>query len=201
LEVNDLAAFADSIGVSEPAHLIGSSYGATIVTLAALKYPRLVCSLVLSEPTLFSLLVGYPGYEERMKEYNEKVGRPVVDRLRSGDLEGAVRIFFGFVVNSDLVYDKLPRESRQILLDNASTIGTEGNTSPQVSSREVSSISAPTLLVTGERSPITYHLLIDELARCLPHSEKLVVENASHGMYFQNPQPFNSGVLSFLSKH
>jgi pimeloyl-ACP methyl ester carboxylesterase len=200
LEVHDLVAFAASVGINEPAGLIGSSYGATIAALTGLEHPSVVSSLILCDPTLFSLLVGYPGYEARMKQYDEKVAGPVAEKLRAGDVEGAARIFFGFVVGSEIAYDQLPRESKKVLLDNARTIGSEGNTNPQFSCKDAGSISAPTLLVTGERSSAIYQLIVDELTRCLPNSEKLVIENASHGMYFQNPQAFNSGVLDFLAR-
>ena len=57
--VDDLAVFLREIDAA-PAHLVGSSQGAYISLLAAIRYPKLVRSLVLEEPPVLPLFVGFP---------------------------------------------------------------------------------------------------------------------------------------------
>lgn len=57
--VDDLGALLRALD-AVPAHLVGHSYGAFACLLLALREPRMVRSLVISEPPIITLFVGNP---------------------------------------------------------------------------------------------------------------------------------------------
>jgi pimeloyl-ACP methyl ester carboxylesterase len=62
-------------------------------------------------------------------------------------------------------------------------------------------ISAPVLLSNGERSQHFFFRIIDQLAACLPNSERIVVAQSSHTVPGENPDAYDQAVLTFLAKH
>jgi len=62
-------------------------------------------------------------------------------------------------------------------------------------------VTAPTLLLTGDRSLKMFQLIVDELARCLPNSESKRVPKTTHEVTSDNPDAYNDMVLAFLAKH
>ncbi|HCV42833.1 MAG TPA: hypothetical protein DGH68_05075, partial [Bacteroidetes bacterium] len=65
---------------------------------------------------------------------------------------------------------------------------------------EVRGLKVPVLLLSGETSPRMFHLITEQLLRCLPGAPHLIIAGASHSMHSQNPNLYNSTVLDFLSK-
>ena len=63
---------------------------------------------------------------------------------------------------------------------------------------DAEAITAPTLLIAGERSPETYHRILDGLESALKDVRRVVIPNASHGSNSDNPEAFNREVLAFL---
>ena len=59
LHAADLAALIQSLA-SQPVHIVGSSFGAYVALMVAVRQPGLVRSLVLGEPPLFPWLGRYP---------------------------------------------------------------------------------------------------------------------------------------------
>lgn len=62
-------------------------------------------------------------------------------------------------------------------------------------------ISAPTLIVNGERGAPVLHQVSDRLERLMPRAERVRIENTSHLMYADDPEAFNHEVLTFLQRH
>ncbi len=203
VETDDLAAFISALKLPTPIHLIGHSYGGTIAAFFTLSYPQWVRSLVLCEPGLFGLLANDPMYEARRIELRKKIQEPIDERLRMGDLEGVVTIFFNAIMGTSLAFDQIPQDYRTRLLQNARTIQSERRENP-FTCEDAQRIPTPTLLVGGEKSPPYFGRIIGELARCLPNNDGVTINGASHGVHNQNPQAvqaFNDSVSSFLAKH
>jgi pimeloyl-ACP methyl ester carboxylesterase len=72
---------------------------------------------------------------------------------------------------------------------------------PDISCNDLRNIRTPVLLVTGEKSLLYFTSIINELERCLPNREKVILRNASHGLEYENPVEFNKMVLGFIDKH
>jgi pimeloyl-ACP methyl ester carboxylesterase len=158
------------------AHLVGSSYGATLALHAAIAVPPDIATLSVYEPPLFAA-----GAELR----------PLLEdfrwRLAAGDLEGAMSL--------------LPRVSR---VPPAVLAAITGASSEQVPPAEVertavgwlhdleamagdttdikrwAAVRIPTLLLQGADSWDPIPATMDELARALPRAEQTVWPGQSH---------------------
>ena len=72
---------------------------------------------------------------------------------------------------------------------------------PDINCDDLRKIKTPALLVTGDKSPLFFTSIINELERCLTNREKVTIPNASHGLEYENPVAFNKAVLAFIRKH
>jgi pimeloyl-ACP methyl ester carboxylesterase len=63
---------------------------------------------------------------------------------------------------------------------------------------DAEAIRAPTLLVAGERSPASFHHVLDGLETALKDVRRVVIPSASHASNLDNPQAFERVVLAFL---
>lgn len=197
----DLAELIRTLNLA-PAHIVGGSYGGLIVLLLAVKYPKLVKSLVLNEPGLMPWLAHVPRGEALYKLFMSAIAssRPL---FQSGNLEGGLRtaidIFWG-----KGVFDQLPEKVRINALDNAPSLKAEAFSRDLFSSftiKDAQQINIPTLLITGKETMPPFTLMIDELERWLPHKKKVVISNAGHLMHFDHPEEYNRAVLEFLIGH
>jgi pimeloyl-ACP methyl ester carboxylesterase len=62
-------------------------------------------------------------------------------------------------------------------------------------------ISAPTLLVNGERGASVLHRVTGKLEQLLPRAERIHIRDTSHLMYADDPAAFNQAMLTFLQRH
>jgi pimeloyl-ACP methyl ester carboxylesterase len=201
LHAADLASLIRSLKL-KPVHLVGHSYGGAVAALLAVKHPELVRSLVLGEPTLFSLL--------KQREENRPIVKSVIslteqvlERLRSQGAEPAVKHFVNTII-APWTFDELATPVRTVMLENVGTLkpmllGTSAAT--PFMPEQARMIKAPTLLLEGALSAAFFRQTIRELARDLPRSEHVTLSNVSHGLHQENPQQFNQTVLEFLSRH
>jgi pimeloyl-ACP methyl ester carboxylesterase len=59
----------------------------------------------------------------------------------------------------------------------------------------------PTLLITGEADLYSPPALIRMVAAQIPNSEVVIVREAGHSSYWEQPEAFNRAVLDFLARH
>ena len=59
-------------------------------------------------------------------------------------------------------------------------------------------IRAPTLLIAGERSPASFHRILDGLETSIRDVRRAVIPKASHSSNVDNPEAFGREVLAFL---
>lgn len=214
--VDDLLSLIRSLDLG-PAHLVGNSWGAFICLLAAIKEPSLVRTLVLCEPPVLPLFVSNaPTGREIMRlflrnprdaiaimSFAARVIGPAEKAYRRGDLEGGTRIFVSGVLGAQ-AFEVVPEERKQQMRENhtADIAQLLGVGFPALSATDVRHIQAPTLLVTGERSPaVLRKTLTNKLFSLLPSVERAQLPNASHLMHEQNADAFNRAVMEFLHRH
>ena len=183
-----------------PCHLIGSSYGAFICLLVARDYPKLVRSLIISEPPILSLILSKEPdfYNQSKLSYEENVAKP----LRGREYERAVRYFVDSAEGAG-TFNHLPSEVRIMMMDNARSLLMEDpkpERDPFFCS-DATNIKCSTLLVQGENSPKMYDIVNAELRSCLPDSSCVVIKDTSHSIHNQNPSGYNAAVLTFLMAH
>ena len=205
LHADDLIALIQGLGLGR-VHLVGSSYGAYVALLVTMRRPDLVRSLVLAEPPILPWLARTPEGDSLRRAFEATVLEPSRRDFARGDSVGGLRRFLDGVSGRPGHFDALPEAARVALLPLASELRLEIRTDPAVympalSCPQVAGIRNSVLLVSGERSPRLFHLIIEELARCMPAEEIVGVPGAGHASHADNPAFYNAAVLRFLMKN
>jgi pimeloyl-ACP methyl ester carboxylesterase len=135
----------------------------------------------------------------RQREATERVGLEPKKRGRKADpaIAEARRV-------AELTYERRSEAGRRMMMDNAleRVADARASSQPPLFTCEMAKrITAPTLLMTGARSPAIFHRIVDELERCVPNRERVVIPDASHTVPGENPKGFDEAVLAFLVKH
>jgi non-heme chloroperoxidase len=202
LHARDLAMLIDRLQLGA-VHLVGASYGAYVALYLAANQPEFVRSLVLGEPPIFPWLAHIPGARDLYYEFGADTWQPAEQAFKAGLIEAGTRGFVDGIFNKG-TFDSIPLTARQAILDNSAALAQEA-TSPNYfspfSCEDVQKITMPTLLLTGEHSKRMFHLITEEIARCLFSSEQSVIPAASHIINASNPALYNEVVLKFLSRN
>jgi pimeloyl-ACP methyl ester carboxylesterase len=199
----DLAEFIKALNL-EPVHLVGHSYGALTALLTTIDHPELVRSLMLGEPPVMSLLNTVPGGDTILNNFTTKAMMPAAEAFRNNDNEKAVKVFVSGVIGDTAFFSNMPQQGRESMM--ANTLELRGavsakNRFPPITCDDLRKIKTPVLLMKGDRTPILFTAITNELDRCLSNKELTVLPNASHGLEHDNPSAFNKIVLGFIDKH
>jgi pimeloyl-ACP methyl ester carboxylesterase len=212
--VDDLVAFL-RVRDARPAHLVGHSWGGLICLLAAIRHPKVVRSLVLQEPPVLSLFmstrprptevlrlfVRRPRTARVILSFGVKTALPAEKAFRRGDDEAAMQAYAIGLLGKD-TWEQLPQERKQQAFENARSLRAQvlGVGFPPLNDDDVRGVAAPTLLMTGARSPAYLPRLTDRLQQLLPNAERVEIAAASHLMNEENPGAANEAILDFLSR-
>jgi len=119
--------------------------------------------------------------------------------------EKAAEIFINTVMNDSQYFARHSQRNREIFM--ANTVQLKGSmlypksAFHDISCDELKKIKTPVLLLQGDRSPLFFIKIIDELDRCLSNKQRVTLPNASHGLEYENPAEFNKIVLGFIDKY
>lgn len=183
------------LGAPQPMHVVGHSYGAAVALALARRRPGLVRSLTLYEPVCFNLLERAGPYFHVVRGFAERVAA----RVGSGDRSGAAREFIDYWSGRGS-YDAAPAEVRarldevipKVPLDFAALMSAPRDP------RAYSSISAPTLLLSGRMSPESTRTIARTLWSAMSTSLILDVPGG-HLMPLHRPADFTRHVARFLA--
>ena len=212
--VDDLVTFLRVMDAT-PAHLVGHSWGALICLLTAIRHPQVVRSLVLQEPPVLSLFmstrprptellrlfVRRPRTARVILSFAVKTALPAERAFRQGDDEAALQAYALGLLGKD-TWRRIPKERKQQAFENVPSLRAQvlGAGFPPLSDDDVRGVQAPTLLMTGARSPAYLPRLTDRLQQLLPNAERVEIAAASHLMNEENPAAANESILDFLSR-
>ena len=212
--VDDLVTFLRVMDAT-PAHLVGHSWGGLICLLAAIRHPQVVRSLVLQEPPVLSLFmstrprptellrlfVRRPRTARVILSFGVKTALPAERAFRRGDDEAALQAYALGLLGKD-TWERIPQERKQQAFENVPSLRAQvlGAGFPPLSDDDVRRVQAPTLLMTGARSPAYLPRLTDRLQQLLPNAERVEIAAASHLMNEENPAAANEAILDFLSR-
>jgi pimeloyl-ACP methyl ester carboxylesterase len=196
--VADTAAFIEALKLG-PVHLMGHSRGGHIAFRVAQRRPDLIRRLVLAEPggelgaTL--LPTGMPPSNDRRQGIID-----AVERIRSGDVEGGLAMFLDRI-DGPGTWERRPEANRQRARDNARTLLGQINEQRQPYSKsDAQAIKAHTLLIGGGATQGMFPIIIDALAKAIPHARAEMIPGATHTMFDQQPECFCELVLGFLGE-
>jgi len=210
--VDDLQRVLESLGAGR-AHLVGHSYGAYLSLLVAIKSPELVDKLVLAEPPVLPLFTGFPPQPQKMLRLlftRPGTALPIVRFLatglapaasaaRRGRNEKALAQTGKAILGSDAFNALSPGRLQQVRDNFIAAELLSDNFMMPLDDKEVSRMRAPTLLLTGERSPVLWHRLTDRLEELIPDARRVDIPDSSHIVHEDNAAAYNQSVLSFLS--
>jgi pimeloyl-ACP methyl ester carboxylesterase len=195
---SDLAELLKALKLG-PANLYGHSGGANIALLTTIYHPELVSSLILGEP-----FISVPGSDTIINNFFATFLVPVVEAFKNNKNEEGVKAFINGIMGDSSYYNRLSQNDRDIMKDNfhevkGALLGKDN--SPLLGCSDVKKIKAPVLLLKGDKSPVSFSLMIEELNRCLSNREMATLANTSHGLQLESPAEFNKIVLAFIDKH
>ena len=213
-QVDDLQALVTELGAA-PAHLAGNSSGGLLCLYLAIRAPELVRSLILVEPFVLPLFVSvpprplellklalrHPRTAAAIVQFGARGLGPTQAAFERGDLEAGLQHFTRAVLGPGGI-ERMPEARQQQARDNLDVFASQltGGEFPPLDRDDVRRISAPTLLLSGEQSPLIMRLFTDRLHELLPHAERVDIPGASHDAHVDNPSAVTDAALAFLAR-
>lgn len=190
---DDLAALLAHLDIPRAA-IIGLSMGGRIAVNFALAHPAMTSALIPVDATL----VGH----RWSGEWGTAVG-PVGRAARSTGIDAAKQLWL------DVTLFTPAREQPAVGASLAAMVAgysgrhwlggdPEQNTEPADIDR-LGDITAPTLVVVGERDMPDFHVIADTLAQRISGARKAVLPGVGHMANMEAPERFNAEVLRFLA--
>jgi pimeloyl-ACP methyl ester carboxylesterase len=195
----DAAELLDHLGVAR-SHVAGHSSGGAIAMQLAFERPDLVHTLVLLEPSLFSV-PSAPNLFER--------AAAALDSWRCGDHESAVASFLSLVSGLEweacraVMDENVPGGVAQATRDADTFFGVE---LPAVAAWEfgpeqAATITQPVLSVLGSDTERLWVEVAEVLRSWIPQVDELTINGVGHFLHMQRPQPVVRAVAAFLHRH
>jgi pimeloyl-ACP methyl ester carboxylesterase len=205
VDADDLAALIEKLHLGK-VNVVGHSYGALTALFLAVRHPELLRRLVLCEAPAVSLLGHLPGDQTAvgkatLADIQARMVKPMQAAFRKGDREAGVRAFIDFVMRDPQAWDNMSEDARQETLKNVrewDVMMTTGELFPNLDPQAVKNIQAPMLLLSGEKSYPFLGLIDEELVRLLPQNRRIILQGATHRMWFEQPDVCRKDVLDFL---
>jgi pimeloyl-ACP methyl ester carboxylesterase len=184
---DDLLGLLDLLGI-ERVHLVGTAAGGSVVLDFALSYPQRLRSMV------FANAIG--GVEDRdYLELGRRIRPPQFDALppevrelgpsyRAANAEGTRR----WIDLEKISRPAGPRIPAQPLRNH-------------ITFSMLETIKVSTLLLTGAADMYAPPPVLRLLAARIKNAESIIVPEAGHSVYWEEPETFNRAVLDFIKKH
>ena len=197
--VVDAAALLEHLDVPR-AHIAGHSSGGVIALQMALDRPEMVHTLVLLEPSFFTL----PGAGAFLEQ-----GGPALEAYAAGDHEKALAIFLTAASGLDwktcraLLDERIPGAVAATLKDAGTVFDVElpALIRWSFSAQSAAGISQPALSVLGAETRPLWVEIAGWLRSSLPRVEECRIEGVGHLLHIQRPEPVARGIAQFLERH
>jgi pimeloyl-ACP methyl ester carboxylesterase len=198
-DVADLAALIEALELA-PAHVVGKSFGGSIVLRLSGERPDLFRSLIVNEPPLFDLLADEPEGQAILQAIKPRIDA-IVERLEAGDMEGGVRAFVDTIFGPG-VWEQIPSEVKQIVIFNAPTFLDERR-DPESLSVDLARLRRfphPALLTAGEQGPPFFKPIVEKIANALPQAERMTFPGVGHEPEYEAPERYVATVTEFITR-
>jgi len=184
---DDLLGLLDRLGI-ERVHLVGTAAGGSVALDFALSYPQRLRSLVFAN--------GIGGVQDQdYLELGRRIRPPQFDALppevrelgpsyRAGHAEGTQR----WMDLENISRPAGPRAPAQPLRN-------------RITFSMLETIKVPTLLLTGDADMYAPPPILRLFAARIKNAESMIVPDAGHSTYWEEPETFNRAVLDFIKKH
>lgn len=192
MHADDLATLLNALDI-KMAHIAGISYGSEISMMFALKYPEMTRTLLVFDgvsqvdPLLRSFGDTWVAAAEQQ---NAELLLQVTTPLNFS--EDWIENNGSFLPILKEKYKQLDFESFGRLMQSFFDFNI---------SKMLPEISAPTLVVVGEKDILKTRSYSERIAKLIPNTEFVVVPGSGHALCIEKPGEFISLVLGFVYKH
>lgn len=197
-DVEDLAALVEHLN-HFPAHIIGNSFGASIVLRLAGERPELFHSLIVHEPPLFGLLKDDPSAQPMLSTIDDRMS-VVAELLAAGDFAGGARQFVETVAFGPGAWETLPQATRDTFVFNAPTWLDEARDPDalEIDLGRLRKFPAPALLTAGEQSPPFFPVVVDRVAGAFARAQRHTYAEAGHVPHLSHSDEYVRVVTGFI---
>ncbi len=199
--VTEVVLAESALAGDAPVDLVGHSYGGLLALRVALERPDLVRTLALYDPVAFGVLFEAAAAVDARAEVADLVARSA---LSDPALQGSELWFRAFMTywGGEQAWDMLPAEARAEALRVGRKVAREvqsvlGDRAPAAA---YSGVRAPTLLLTGERTPLAAREVGRLLHGALPRAERVVIPGAGHAGPLTHAVSVNELILAHVTR-
>jgi pimeloyl-ACP methyl ester carboxylesterase len=192
-DVRRVASLLDGDGT---AHVIGHSYGGLVALQVAFLRPASIRSLALYDPVAFGVLDRARDGDALAQLFSSELrwgpGAPDHERWLTAFVE-----FWGGTGAWDALREEARAEFRRV-----AWVVREGVRSLMEDTTHASSyrvIEAPTLLLTGQLSPLAARRVVERLAEALPHARTVTIPGAGHMGPLTHADAVNAAILDAIA--
>ena len=167
-------------GVEGPAHLVGHSYGGLIALAVARTWPERVRSVAVFDPVAFGVLHD-PADEAGLADLRQAEAQPVFTDEALGGSEAWMQSFIDYWNGPD-AWRSLASPTQEQFLRVGRTVFREVMSlmADRTGVASYAAMTAPTLLLAGERSPTAARRVTEVLRAALANARREVVPGAGH---------------------
>lgn len=185
---DDLQALMDYLHIDR-FHLVATAAGSSVSLDYAISFPQRLRSLVMANGAL-------GGFEDKdYQELGRRIRSPQLDALppelrelgpsyRASNPEGTRR------------WIELERMSRP-----GGSTAQPQSVRNRIMTSVLENIKVPVLLITGDADLLAPPPLLRFVAARMKNSESLIIPEAGHSAYWEQPEIFNRAVLEFIRRH
>lgn len=198
--VADLAAFIRELKIA-PAFLVGTSGGAQISLVMAVKHPELVRGLFVNEPGLDSIVTDQAD-RKVLGEFRTDARRAAAQAAaRAGNLTEAAKLFADFANGQTGVFDALPPSRKAMHTENARTLALDAPPPQPITCAQLGKLKIAVTITKGQSTKAPFKIIAEAAHRCIPGSQLITISAAMHGAPWQKPSAFNEALLAFLARN
>lgn len=202
IEAEDLAALIKKLKLKR-ANIVSHSYGALTALFLAVKHPEMVRTLILAEPPVLRWAQDTPEGRALFAKFMNNLWKPAGDALRRGEKEQALRLTIKYFAGEE-AFDQAPEAMRKYWMSNLrewQALTTSRDAFPTLAREDVKRIKVPVLMLSGERTLNILKFVDGQLQPLLQNGERIIIRNASHDMWGEQPEACRQSVLAFLARH
>lgn len=193
---DDLAALIEHLGLG-PAHVVGTSSGASITLGLAARRPDVVRSLCVHEPPLTGLCADDPVVRAGVEDPVHNRVLPLIER---GEDMAAAQVFINDVALGAGAWALVPPESQALMANNAATFAEEMR-DPGFTTLDLTALATsttPMSLTYGGQSPPFFEKVVDVLRTSVPQIRVTKIDGAGHSPHITNAPEWLTAVRTFI---
>jgi proline iminopeptidase len=199
---DDAAAFCQTLGIARPI-ILGHSFGGFVALELAVRHPELIGGLILVNTAAST--DDMAGSMDLLEQRHGAPARAVAERLFGGDVSEEVQIDFGRLVMPAYMHDSanvhlFAEAIGRTILNPALMASYFGHSAASYDLRpHLGTIRIPTLVIVGNDDWLLPPRASRVIASNIPEAELVVIPNAGHMPFIEQPAAFSAAVRQFLA--